>query len=236
MKKPVLYLLPMPISGENVKNTIHPHVVELWHEISIYFVEGVKAVRRTMKKMDKEIDVDSMTFSMINEHHSADLDLFDRCVMEGQDMALMSEAGSPAVADPGHRLVCYAHDRGVRVVPIAGPNSMILALMSSGFDGNKFSFHGYLNRDRKERVRDLRRLEQKVKHESDTVIFMDAPYRNEAVLQDIIQNIDPSLGLCIATEITSPMERINTKSIADWGKNLPKLHKKNVVFVMGSFD
>ncbi len=234
MKTSKLYLLPMPLSEESPE-VLHPQVVKLWHQIDTYFVEEVKAVRRTMKKLDRSIDIDRMQFYLINKHTVADLDAFDQCVLEGKDMALMSDTGTPAVADPGSSLVMYAHDRGVRVVPIVAPSSILMALESSGMNGNRFSFRGYLDIDKNQRKHQLKEIENRVLEHNETTLVMDAPYRNNQLLASIIQNLHPSLGLCIATEITSPQETIKTKAIADWKKQKLDLHKKKVMFVIGQF-
>ncbi len=222
----------MPLSVE-APDILCPSIVEYWQKIDTYFVEEVKAVRRVMKKMDRSIDVDSMQFSLLNEHHGADLDLFDNCVMQDKDMALMSDTGTPAVADPGYELVMYAHDRGVRVVPMVTPSSILMALMSSGMNGNRFAFRGYLSRDNASRKKELKEVEKRILEHNETTLIMDAPYRNNQLLESILKTVNPSLGLCIATEISSPHEIIKTKSIADWKKSEVDLHKKKVMFVLG---
>ncbi len=222
----------MPLSEEAL-DILCPNIVEYWQKIDTYFVEEIKAVRRVMKKVDRSIDVDSMQFSLLNEHHEADLDLFDNCVMQGKDMALMSDTGTPAVADPGYELVMYAQDRGVRVVPLVTPSSILMALMSCGMNGNRFAFRGYLSRDNAERKNQLKEVERRILEHNETTLIMDAPYRNNQLLESILKTLKPSLGLCIATEISAPQETIKTKSIADWKKLKIDLHKKKVMFVIG---
>ncbi len=232
MKNSRLFLLPMPLSVEN-PSILHPEVVKKWHAIDTYFVEEVKAVRRVMKKLDREIDIDRMNFNLVNEHHKADLDAFDQCVMEGKDIALMSDTGTPAVADPGNELVMYAHDRGVRVVPFVTPSSILMTLMSSGMNGNRFAFRGYLSRERNERKSELKEIEKRILQHDETTLVMDAPYRNNQLLESILGTLSPKIGVCIATDLTAPNEVIKTKTIADWKNTKLDLNKKKVMFAIG---
>ncbi len=225
----------MPLA-EDHPEILHPHVIKLWKSIDTYFVEEIKPVRRVMKKLDRDIDIDRMTFHLVNEHNDADLDAFDMAILAGKDVALMSDAGTVAVADPGHQLVMYAHDRDVQVVPMVSPSSILLALMSSGLDGNRFAFRGYLSREDRERKKELKVIERNILSHNETTLVMDAPYRNEKLLESILQTMNPKLALSISVELTSDEESIKTKSIADWKKSKPKLHKKKVMFVLGSFD
>lgn len=225
----------MPLSADNPE-IIHPNVIAIWKKIDNYFVEEIKPVRRVMKKLDKSIDIDSMTFHLVNEHHKPDLDAFDLCVSEGKDMALMSDAGTVAVADPGHEIVLYAHDRNIQVIPIASPSSILLALMASGLNGNRFAFRGYLHRQENERKKQLKAIESRILEHNETTLVMDAPYRNNKLLESILKNMNPKIALSISTELTSDREMIKTRSIADWQKSVPDLHKKKVMFVLGRFD
>lgn len=208
----------------------------MWHEIDCYFVEEIKPVRRVMKKLDKSIDIDRMTFSLINEHQKADLDLFDQWVMEGKDIALMSDAGTVAVADPGSELVMYAHDRGIQVVPKVSPSSIMLALMASGLDGNVFSFRGYLSIDKKERKKEILEMESRCLREGETILCMDAPYRNNKLMEDLLRYLSPKMAICVATDLTANNEIITTRSVADWKNHKPELHKRNTMFVIGKFS
>ncbi len=232
MNQSKLYLLPMPLSAQNPE-ILDPSIIERWKSINYYFVEEIKAVRRVMKKLDRTIDIDSMHFHLVNEHQEADLDVFDQCVLEGHDLALMSDTGTPAVADPGNQLVMYAHDRGVQVIPYVCPSSILMALMSSGLNGNRFAFRGYLSIDKKERISELKEIEQRILAHNETTLVMDAPYRNNQLFENITSTLNPKIGLSISVELTSDQEKIQTKSIADWKRSKPDLHKKKVMFVLG---
>jgi 16S rRNA (cytidine1402-2'-O)-methyltransferase len=149
------------------------------------------------------------------------------------DAAIISEAGVPGVADPGAEVVKLAHEKGIRVVPLTGPSSLLLALMSSGMNGQSFCFHGYLPVNRPERIRKIREIEQKAVRNDETQLFIEAPYRNDALLADILETCLPSTRLCIAADITTETEYILTKPIGAWKKKKPALHKRPVLFLIG---
>jgi 16S rRNA (cytidine1402-2'-O)-methyltransferase len=154
-------------------------------------------------------------------------------VLEGENLGLLSEAGVPCVADPGAAIVQAAHQRGVQVVPLSGPSSIIMALMASGLNGQNFAFNGYLPIDKNERMRKLKHLELLSRKEKQTQLFMEAPYRNNQLLEDILRTCDDHTRLCIAADLTLPDEFLFTKTIKEWRQNKPDLHKRPVMFAIG---
>jgi 16S rRNA (cytidine1402-2'-O)-methyltransferase len=170
---------------------------------------------------------------MLNEHtRSTEIDSIIEPLLHGQDMGLISEAGLPCVADPGSNVVAMAHEAGVKVVPLVGPSSILMALMASGFNGQQFTFNGYLPRERSERIRKIKQLEQ-MAFTGITQIFMDAPYRNNQVLDDVLQTCRMETKLCIASNITCDNERINTKTVMEWSVRKPDINKMPVMFLLG---
>ena len=154
-------------------------------------------------------------------------------VEEGKDAGIISEAGCPGVADPGAEVVKYAHQKNIKVVPFAGPSAILLSLMASGFNGQQFAFHGYLPIEKRDRVQALRALEKEMQQRNQTQIFMETPYRNNKLLEDLLQTLHPETRLCIAANITSPEhEFIQTKTIQQWNGKLPDIHKQPAVFLI----
>ena len=202
--------------------------------MDVFIVENLRNARRYLKKLDRSIDIDSLTFYELNEHTlPEDLPSFLEWAEKGKDVALLSEAGVPGVADPGAEIVRLAHTRGIRVVPLTGPSSILLALMASGLNGQSFCFHGYLPVKRPERIRKIREIEQVAIGKKETQLFIEAPYRNDALLLDILESCRPSTLLCIAADITLETEYIHTRTVAQWAKQKPALHKRPVIFLLG---
>ncbi len=237
-KKPmtgVLYLIPNTLGNPDISRTIPAAVPDLTASIKIYIVENIRNARRYLKSLDREIDIDLLTFHELNEHTSRDeIPGFLDEVMKGADAAVLSEAGLPGIADPGALVVREAHLRGIRVIPVSGPSSVLLSLMASGLNGQVFTFHGYLPIKAPERIRKIREMEQSVKRKNETQIFIEAPYRNDGLLSDILGSCDPATLLCIAADITMDSEFILTKTIGMWKKGKkPALHKRPVIFLLG---
>jgi 16S rRNA (cytidine1402-2'-O)-methyltransferase len=202
--------------------------------IKLFIVENTRNARRYLKLLDREIQIDSLTFLELNEHTTPEEvpSFLDR-VEKGLDAAIISEAGVPGVADPGAVVVRLAHEKGIRVVPLTGPSSLLLALMASGMNGQSFSFHGYLPLKKPERIRKIKEIEQGVLRNGETQLFIEAPYRNDALLADILGTCLPSTRLCIAADITMETEFIVTKTVGAWKKKKPALHKRPVLFLLG---
>ena len=200
-----------------------------------YIVEELRSARRFLRWMDRECDIDKMHFDVIGKN-SGRLDLLRLLapVKEGENIGLISEAGAPGIADPGAAVVAKAHELGIPVQPIAGPSAFYLALMSSGMNGQQFRFHGYVPKEQKERIKRLQWFESEMNRTGETQLFMDAPYRNQHVYNDLLQNLRPGTRLCIAVDLTLPQEFIKTRPISEWKKKAaPDLRKRPCVFLIG---
>jgi 16S rRNA (cytidine1402-2'-O)-methyltransferase len=232
--KGVLYLIPNTLGNTDTSLTIPEGIKGKVQHIRLFIVENTRNARRYLKILDREIQIDSLTFLELNEHTAPDEvpSFLDR-VEKGMDAAIISEAGLPGVADPGAVVVNLAHEKGIRVIPLTGPSSILLALMASGLNGQSFCFHGYLPLKKPERIRKIRELEQRIVRNGETQLFIEAPYRNDALLADILETCHPSTKLCIAADITMDTEYIFTQTAGAWKKKKPALHKRPVLFLLG---
>ncbi len=232
--KGILYLVPNTLGNPDTTCTIPSCIADKVKGISVYIVENLRNARRYLKTLDREIDIDQLIFHELNKHTSPeDIPTFLNETLQGSDAAIISEAGVPGVADPGAVVVRLDHELGIRVVPLTGPSSILLSLMGSGLNGQRFAFHGYLPVKRPERIRKIRELEQEIRRKGETQIFMEAPYRNDALLSDILETCEPVILLCIAADITLDSEFIHTCSVQEWKKKKPALHKRPVIFLLG---
>lgn len=232
--KGVLYLVPNTLGNPDTSTTIPEGIKGAVKQIRLFIVENVRNARRYLKQLDGEIHIDSLTFFELNEHTPVEeIPTFLDRVEKGTDAAIISEAGVPGVADPGAVVVRMAHEKGIRVVPLTGPSSILLALMASGLNGQSFCFHGYLPVKKPERIRKIREIEQTSIRKGETQLFIEAPYRNDALLNDILATCHPSTRLCIAADITLDTEFIFTQSVENWKKKKPALHKRPVLFLIG---
>jgi 16S rRNA (cytidine1402-2'-O)-methyltransferase len=232
--KGILYLLPNTLGNQDISTTIPPLIREKINSIHVYIVEDLRNARRYLKRLNREIDINSLTFHELNEHTPIEeIPAFLEQAMKGADTAVISEAGVPGVADPGADVVRIAHEKGIKVVPLTGPSSILLSLMASGLNGQAFTFQGYLPVKRPDRIRKIREIEQVVVRKGETQIFIEAPYRNDALLTDILENCHPSTLLCIAADITLDTEFIKTQPVSSWKKKKPALHKRPVIFLLG---
>jgi 16S rRNA (cytidine1402-2'-O)-methyltransferase len=228
-----LYLIPNSLGSGTDKyatQLLSATVSRMEH----FIVEEIKSARRLLRQMGVTRPLEELDFRMLNEHtRSQEVNSIIEPLLQGHDMGLVSEAGVPCVADPGSTVVALAHEQGIKVVPLVGPSSILLALMASGFNGQQFTFNGYLPRERSERTRKIKQLEQ-LALTGITQIFMDAPYRNNQVLEDVLQTCRMETKLCIASNITCDNERINTKTIMDWSVRKPDINKMPVMFLLGT--
>ena len=230
---PVLYLIPVLLGDTSVNQVIPTYNKSIVSELKFYIVENIRTARRFLKKCDPDIDIDSLTFFELNKHTNIkDVSGFLDPMKSGEDMGVMSEAGCPGVADPGADVVAIAQQKGYKVVPLVGPSSMLMAIMASGFNGQSFAFHGYLPIDSNEKVNKLKQLESRSYNENQTQLFIETPFRNQKLAEDILQHCKPQTQLCIATNISCDDEQIVTKSIKAWKGKLPDLHKKPTVFLI----
>jgi 16S rRNA (cytidine1402-2'-O)-methyltransferase len=231
-KKGALYLIPNTL-GSGTDKYATQQLTSTVSSIEHFIVEEIKSARRLLRQMGVSRPLEELDFRMLNEHtRSQDIDSIIEPLLQGQDMGLISEAGVPCVADPGSDIVALAHEHAIKVIPLVGPSSILLALMASGFNGQQFTFNGYLPRERADRTRKIKQLEQ-LALSGITQIFMDAPYRNNQVLEDVLQACRMETKLCIASNITCDNERINTKTIMDWSVRKPDINKMPVMFLLG---
>jgi len=232
--KGVLYLVPNTLGNPDTATTIPEGIKATVKHIRLFIVENVRNARRYLIQLDGGIHIDSLTFFELNKHTPAEeIPAFLERVEKGMDAAIISEAGLPGVADPGAVVVQMAHEKGIRVVPLSGPSSILLALMASGLNGQSFCFHGYLPVKKPDRIRKIREIEQAAIRTGETQLFIETPYRNDALLNDILATCHPSTRLCIAADITLDTEFIFTQSAGDWIKKKPALHKRPVLFLIG---
>jgi len=233
MNKGVLYLIPTPVSDGEVTSVIPEGTLAIIRRLEYFIVEELRTARRFLIKAGIQKSIDELTFIVHNEH-SEDMDFETNlaCTLQGHDIGLLSEAGAPCVADPGSRIVKAAHNLGIRVVPLTGPSSILLALMASGFNGQNFCFLGYLPADKMLRVKKIRELERTKSEKDQTQIFIETPYRNLQLFDSIISVCREDTMLCIAVGVTGTDEQIESKSIASWRKSRPEIQKKPVIFLL----
>jgi len=227
----MVYLIPSFLS-ENAVETIPNYVLAAVKKCSVIFAENERTARRFLKAMDKEIVIDNFEWYTIHKAEEQQIQLFKEKIKEGKNVAIISEAGCPGVADPGQVLVNEAQKLNAEVKPLVGPNSILLALMASGLNGQHFAFLGYLPIENSERIKKIKQIEEESALKKCTQIFIETPYRNNKILETILQHTKPSTQLCIASEITSSYESIKTKSVAEWKKQKIDLHKKPVIFLL----
>ena len=233
MKKGTLYLIPSLLGESSVDAVFPPENKRIIGRIRYFIVEEIRTARRFLKKISPEIEIDSLTFTIYNEHtHAADASSILLPVLNGEDAGIISEAGTPCVADPGSLVVQLAHQSGIRVVPLVGPSSLLLALMASGFNGQQFVFHGYLPIENPARTKKLKEIEQDIIKKDQTQIFIETPYRNLQLFQAITETCLESTLLCIAVSLTTSEEKVITLPIKEWKKKKPDINKKPVVFLL----
>jgi 16S rRNA (cytidine1402-2'-O)-methyltransferase len=226
-----LYLIPVPLA-ENALATIPENVKTLSCQLKYYFVEDVRTARRYLKSIDKAVDIDVIQFQEINSQTKPDLNLLKKWLKEGNDIGMMSEAGCPGMADPGSELAAAAQEIGATVVPLVGPSSVLLALMASGFNGQGFRFAGYLPIKEPMRSKAIKEMETISAERKETQIFIETPYRNNQLFQDIIRLCKQHSKLCVAADITGEKEFIKTNTMVEWAKAIPELHKRPTIFLL----
>ena len=233
MDKAVLYLIPVLLGDTSVERVIPEFNKRIVSELKFFIVENIRSARRFMKKCDPGIDIDSLTFYELNKHtNKKDNEGYLAPMKSGNSMGVISEAGCPAIADPGAEVVAIAQKKGYKVVPLVGPSSLLMAVMASGFNGQSFAFHGYLPIDSSKRVSKIKYLEMQSYKDDQTQLFIETPYRNQKLAEDIIENCKPHTQLCIAMNISCDDEWIVTKSVKSWKGNLPDMQKTPTVFLI----
>ena len=231
-----LYLIPTQLSDVALERVLPAYNIEVVRGIRYFVVESLRSARRFLKKCDRDIDIDSLTFNELNEH----TDLKDTAALErllapiarGEAVGIISDAGCPAVADPGADLVAIAQRRGYKVFPLVGPSSILMSLMASGFNGQRFAFEGYLPVDAQARQARLKEMMRRIEREQQTQIFIEAPYRNNQLIADLAQRLPGSLRLCVASDITGDSQSIITRSLAEWKQSRYDYHKIPTIFLL----
>lgn len=229
-----LYMIPTTLGGEQVNDVIPQTVQQLIAGLRYFIVEDIKSARRYLRRVDRNFPIDDSVFFELNKRtDEKSIISFLKPAKDGHNIGVISEAGCPGVADPGAEVVELAHEIGIRVAPLVGPSSILLALMGSGFSGQEFTFHGYLPKERKERIKLLKDFEANTRRTSYTHIFMDTPFRNMNVLDDLLNELADTTKLCIASNITLPDESVWTMTVAQWREKAYDLSKKPTMFLIG---
>lgn len=229
----VLYLIPTSLGETDLDRILPAYNNEIVNRLDFFIVEDVRTARRFLKKINPATDIDSKTFYVLNQHtRPEEIAGFLKPLSEGREVGVISEAGCPAIADPGADVVAIAQEKGFKVVPLVGPSSILLALMASGFNGQSFAFNGYLPVQLADRTKAIKRLENRAHSEKQSQIFIETPYRNMKMLEDILAVCQPATRLCIAADITLETEFIRTKTIRYWKKQLPDLNKRPCIFIL----
>lgn len=233
VKKGNLYLIPCPLGDVQPREVLPNSVKKAIEKIDHYIVEHQKDARRFIKSIVPEKEQSSLKIKEINKYTQPEEipPMLTPC-LEGHDVGIISDAGCPGIADPGARAVHYAHEKGIKVVPLVGPSSILLAMMASGFNGQNFAFNGYLPIDKGERKAELKRLEKMSKDFDQSQLFIETPYRNNQILQSLVENLSGRTRVCVACDITLPTEYIKTASVDLWKKIKVDLHKRPTLFII----
>jgi 16S rRNA (cytidine1402-2'-O)-methyltransferase len=226
-----VYLVPSFLTDE-AKHSIPLYVIEAVQKCQVIFAENERTTRRFLKSMDSSVVIDNFEWHTIHKAENEVVEAFTQAIRKGQNIAIISEAGCPGVADPGQQLVAVAHALNCSIQPLVGPSSILLALMASGMSGQQFEFVGYLPIDNAERIKKIKELEAHSQKNNSTKIFIETPYRNNQLMASLLQHCQRNTKLCVAANITGADEQIHTKSVTDWKNNIPELHKMPVIFLL----
>jgi len=228
-----LYLIPTSLGATASLTQVPVYINEILKNINEFIVEDEKLARRYLIKLGTEQPINQFIFHILNEHtEQKDIHTYLNNIEKGKNIGLLSDAGTPCIADPGATIVKIAHQKNIKVIPLIGPSSIILALMASGFNGQNFSFLGYLPKDKTDRTKKLKEIERASAQKNQTQIFIETPYRNLHLLETIINTCDAHTQLCIACDLTLPTEFIKTNIIAEWKKKTPDINKRPAVFLI----
>lgn len=231
--QPSLYLIPVTLGDTTIEQVLPPSNAEVILTIKHFIVENIRSARRFLKKVDNSINIDELTFYELNKHTKPEqINDYLQPITNGYNVGIISEAGCPAIADPGSDIVAIAQRKNYKVVPLVGPSSILLSLMASGFNGQSFAFQGYLPVDSTDRVKKLKQLESYIHRDHQTQIFIETPYRNQKLVEDIIKHCTPSTKLCIAMNITLESEYIKTLPVKEWAKKIPDMNKQLCIFLL----
>ena len=228
-----IYLIPNTLGDSSVESVLPSQILHVASHIYHFIVENEKNARRFLIKLGIPQKIDELTFYELNKHTPrSSIHGFLKPALDGKPMGVISEAGVPGVADPGAEIIRMAHHYKLPVVPLVGPSSILLSLMASGLNGQNFAFNGYLPVKRPQRIQSIKKLEKKSAENKQTQLFIETPYRNNALIEDIFASCNPNTWLCIACDITLPTEYIVTRQIKDWKRNIPDLHKRPAIFLI----
>lgn len=226
-----LYLIPTTLGSDKWQDVIPLYVSQITRDTRHFVVEDIRTARRYLSRLEMPVPISELHFELLNEHTThQDVHKLLLPLLEGLSVGLMSEAGVPAVADPGASLVALAHKHEIQVVPLVGPSSIVMALMASGFNGQNFAFVGYLPIKTKERERRIVQLEQRSREENQTQLFIETPYRNNQLLSSLLSTLKSKTLLHISCDLTLPTELTLTQSVGEWKKKMPDLHKRPSIF------
>lgn len=228
-----LYLIPVTLGETPINNVLPSYNSEIISGIRHFIVEDVRSARRFLRKVDPQFDIDGSQFFELNKHTPAEAVAgYLKPLQAGKPVGVISEAGCPAVADPGADVVAIAQRKGLKVVPLVGPSSIILSVMASGFNGQSFAFNGYLPVKPDERIKALRKFEQRIYNEEQTQLFIETPYRNGKMIEDILTHCRPQTKLCIAANLTCEGEYVQTRTVKEWKGKVPELSKIPCIFLL----
>ena len=228
---PIVYLIPC-VLDETALNTIPLYIIDAVKDCKVIFAENERTARRFLKSICKEIVIDDYEWFTIHKAEEEQKNSFRQKINEQKNIAIISEAGCPGIADPGQILIEVAQQLNVTVKPLVGPSSILLALMASGMNGQQFEFNGYLPIDVSERIKAIKEMENTSQKKRSTQIFIETPFRNNQIIETLLKNCKLTTKLCIAAELTGPNEYVKTKTIADWQKEKTDFHKKPVIFLL----
>jgi 16S rRNA (cytidine1402-2'-O)-methyltransferase len=236
MPKGKLFLIPNVLAENTAESIISPQIKEIITHTKVYLVENLRTARRYISSLKLGVNIEELHMEILDKNTAPEtINRLMQPLLNGADMGIISEAGCPGIADPGALAVAHAHHKGIQVVPLSGPSSMFMALMASGFSGQSFAFHGYLPIDKKDKAQALRKLENESTKEKRAQIFMETPFRNNQLLEDILSTLAPQTKLCIAKNLTASDELVLTKTVEEWKKLPIDLHKIPTVFIIQSF-
>lgn len=232
-KKALVYLIPCELY-EGVTDCLPAYLVDAVKDCSVFFVEQERTARRFLKRIWKEMVIDAVEWHGIHKAEPENIAVFKKYIAEKRHIAILSEAGCPGIADPGQQLVAIAQEMGVTIKPLVGPSSILLALMASGLNGQSFRFRGYLPIENNLRQKMLLDMQEEIRKQSVTQLFIETPYRNDALFKNILTYCDGAIKLCVATDLTASTEMVCTKTIKMWkASTLPQLHKRPTLFLLG---
>ncbi len=231
--RPTIYLIPVPLSDTGTERVLPSYNLSVVKGLKYFIVENIRSARRFLKACDRSIDIDSLSFSELNGHTDPQsIPSLLKPAHEGHDIGIISEAGCPAIADPGADVVAVAQTHGYDVVPLVGPSSIIMGLMGSGFNGQSFAFNGYLPIDGGRRSAKLRELERKIMHDDQTQIFIETPYRNNKLIAELCKSLPRQMRLCVASDITGEKQSILTLTLSEWSKKKYDYDKIPAIFLL----